>query len=70
MAHSSSNVFAAFLGGAILGGIAALLLTPKTGKQLREDIANMAQEAEEACRCRCHCHCDEDVENNQVEEQA
>ena len=43
MAKSSYSL-AAFLGGIIVGGIAALLLTPKTGKELREDISTFAEE--------------------------
>ncbi len=63
MARSSYSV-AAFLGGIIVGGIAALLLTPKTGKELREDISNFAEEEAEKIRnCRCKCNKqDEDVE--------
>ena len=60
MAHSSSNVLAAFIGGAIVGGIAALLLTPKTGKELRDELKELAER--EVNRCRCaegeECTCD------------
>ncbi len=35
---------AAFLAGAIVGGVAALLLTPKTGSELRKDISDFAEE--------------------------
>lgn len=55
MAKSSYSV-AAFLGGIIVGGIAALLLTPKTGKELHEDIASFAEEeakkVKNAARCK------------------
>ncbi|MBQ7697583.1 MAG: YtxH domain-containing protein [Paludibacteraceae bacterium] len=40
----SSYSVAAFLGGVIVGGIAALLLAPKAGKELREDISSFAEE--------------------------
>lgn len=40
----SSYSVAAFLGGIIVGGIAALLLAPKAGKELREDISSFAEE--------------------------
>ncbi|MCR4664659.1 MAG: YtxH domain-containing protein [Paludibacteraceae bacterium] len=43
MAKSSYSV-AAFLCGVIVGGVAALLLTPKTGKEMREEISNFAEE--------------------------
>ncbi len=62
MAQSSSHAWAAFLGGAILGGIAALLLAPKSGKELRNELVDLAER--EAGRCRCEdgeeCNCDEE----------
>ena len=44
---------ALFLGGAMVGAEVAMLLTPKTGAEMREQIANMASEAKdraESCR--------------------
>jgi len=44
---------ALFLGGAMVGAAVAMLLTPKTGAEMREQIANMASEAKdraESCR--------------------
>ena len=34
----------AFLAGAIVGGVAVLLLTPKTGSELRSEISDFAEE--------------------------
>lgn len=36
----------AFLLGAVLGGVGALLLTPKSGKELRADLLNKVDELE------------------------
>ena len=38
------KVMAAFIGGAVVGGVAALLLTPKTGAEMREQIKSIALE--------------------------
>lgn len=38
------KVCAAFLGGALVGGIAALLLAPKTGEEMRAQIKAIALE--------------------------
>ena len=44
---------ALFLGGAVVGAAVAMLLTPKTGAEMREQIANMASEAKDrAENCR------------------
>ena len=42
-----------FVGGAIAGATAALLLSPKTGEQLRQDIADMAAEAKKRAQEYC-----------------
>ena len=41
---SKAKVLAAFLGGALVGAAAALLLAPKTGAEMREEIARIARE--------------------------
>ena len=38
------------LGGAVIGAAAALLLTPTTGEQVREDLSGMAEEARKKAR--------------------
>jgi gas vesicle protein len=40
----------AFLGGAALGAIAALLLAPQSGRQTRERLKGYARKAEDALR--------------------
>ncbi|HCA47449.1 MAG TPA: hypothetical protein DEP45_08875 [Armatimonadetes bacterium] len=40
-------VFGAMILGVLLGGIAALLLAPKSGPELREDIGDAAHRAKE-----------------------
>ena len=42
-----------FAGGALLGAAAALLLTPKTGEEVRNDIKDMAEEAKKQMRDYC-----------------
>ena len=44
---------ALFAGGALLGAAAALLLTPKTGEEVRNDIKDMAEEAKKQMRDYC-----------------
>ena len=39
-----SKVLLALLGGAIVGATAALLLAPKSGRELRTEIATIARE--------------------------
>ena len=43
--NSFGKVVAAFIGGALVGGVAALLLTPKTGEELRKDVVKYVEEA-------------------------
>ena len=41
---SAGKVLAAFVGGAALGAVAALLLAPKSGVEMRQDIINIVRE--------------------------
>lgn len=53
-----SNLFkgaALFVGGAVVGAAAALLLAPKTGEQVRKDLADLADEAKK----RAHDYCEQ-----------
>jgi gas vesicle protein len=43
---SPAGVFFAFLSGAALGAVAALLLTPQTGSESREQLRGYARRAE------------------------
>ena len=43
---SSAGVLLAFLSGAALGAVAALLLTPQTGHEAREQLRGYARRAE------------------------
>lgn len=47
---SSGAVVLAFLGGAALGAVAALLLAPQTGRESREQLRGYARRAEENLR--------------------
>jgi len=40
----------AFLGGALAGGVAALLLAPKSGREMREEIANSVRRRADATK--------------------
>lgn len=44
MKHSA-NCLASFLGGALVGAVVAMLVTPKSGPEFREDIRDMAKKA-------------------------
>jgi gas vesicle protein len=51
-----SNLFrgaALFIGGALVGAAAALLLTPKTGEEVRKDLADLAGEAKKQAQDYC-----------------
>ena len=51
-----SNLFkgaALFVGGALIGAAAALLLTPKTGEEVRKEIADLAEEAKKQAQNYC-----------------
>jgi len=42
MADSGDSFFKGFIFGSIVGGIAGLLLAPKSGKEMREDLGEEA----------------------------
>lgn len=44
---------ALFVGGALVGAAAALLLTPKTGEEVRKDLAELAEEAKKQAQEAC-----------------
>ncbi len=50
-----SKGLALFVGGAIVGAAAALLLTPKKGKEVRQELADLAAEAKK----RAHQYCEQ-----------
>ena len=50
-----SNGLALFVGGAIVGAAAALLLTPKKGEEFRQELADLAAEAKK----RAHQYCEQ-----------
>jgi len=52
---SSSGVFLAFLSGAALGAVAALLLAPQTGRESREKLRGYARRAEGDLRDLAGC---------------
>ncbi|MEO8341214.1 MAG: YtxH domain-containing protein [Nitrospirota bacterium] len=52
---SSAGVFLAFLSGAALGGVAALLLAPQTGRESREQLRGHARRAEGDLRDLAGC---------------
>ena len=47
---SSAAVLLAFLGGAALGAVAALLLAPQSGRESREQLRGYARRAEDNLR--------------------
>ena len=44
MANNTGSIIAALLGGALVGAMAALLFAPKSGQELRADVARIARE--------------------------
>lgn len=44
---------ALFIGGAMVGAAAALLLTPKTGDEVRQQIADVAEDAKQKVKEYC-----------------
>ena len=52
---SLSKGLTLFIGGAIVGATAALLLTPKKGEELRQELADLASEAKK----RAHDFCEQ-----------
>ena len=69
MKHSA-NCLASFLGGALVGAVVAMLVTPKSGPEFREDIRDMAKKGTRKLKneidkihCDCNgldCDCDKD----------
>ena len=47
---------ALFIGGAMVGAAAALLLTPKTGEEVRQQIADVAEDAKQKVKEYCEQH--------------
>ena len=41
-------------GGAMVGAAIAMLITPKTGRQMRDSIREFVEEEFEKMRCKCH----------------
>jgi gas vesicle protein len=52
---SAAGVLLAFLSGAALGAVAALLLTPQTGRESREQLRGYARRAEGNLRDLAGC---------------
>ena len=48
-----SKGLALFVGGAIVGAAAALLLTPKKGEEVRQELADLAAEAKKRAQEYC-----------------
>lgn len=44
---------ALFIGGAMVGAAAALLMAPKKGEELRQDLADLAEEAKKRAQDYC-----------------
>jgi len=44
---------ALFVGGALVGAAAALLLTPKTGEEVRKELADLADEVKKNAQEYC-----------------
>jgi gas vesicle protein len=45
------------LGGALMGAAIAMLVTPKSGRQMREQIRDFIDEELEKIRCKCSDGC-------------
>ena len=50
---SLSKGLALFIGGAMVGAAAALLLTPKKGEELRQELTDLAAEAKKRAQNYC-----------------
>ncbi|MBQ8804873.1 MAG: YtxH domain-containing protein [Bacteroidaceae bacterium] len=44
------------LGGALMGAAIAMLVTPKTGRQMRDHIRDFISDEMEKMRCKCGEH--------------
>ena len=42
------------LGGALMGATIAMLVTPKTGRQMRDSIRGFIEDEVEKMRCKCN----------------
>ncbi|MBQ6870538.1 MAG: YtxH domain-containing protein [Alistipes sp.] len=42
------------LGGALMGAAVAMLVTPKTGRQMRDYLRDLIADEMESLRCKCH----------------
>ena len=51
--NNLSKGLALFVGGAIVGAAAALLLTPKKGEEVRQELADLAAEAKKRAQEFC-----------------
>jgi len=45
--HGGFGILLAFLGGALIGGVTAMLLAPKSGLETRRKIVELAEEGKE-----------------------
>ena len=62
-----NNLFkgaALFVGGAIVGAAAALLLTPKKGEEIRQELTDLAAEAKKRAQDYC-----EQVKQNLIQKE-
>ena len=60
---------ALFIGGALVGAAAAMLLTPKNGEEVRQQIADYAEEAKKHMQDYCDRLKQDLAEANAAEEQ-
>ena len=44
MARNAGSILTALLGGIVVGGVAALLLAPSSGKELRDKVSKVVRE--------------------------
>ena len=68
-----SNLFrgaALFIGGALVGAAAAMLLTPKTGEEMRQQLADYADEAKKHMQEYCEQLKRDLAEANAAEQEA
>jgi hypothetical protein len=53
MKNSGLCIFT-LLGGALMGAAITMLVTPKTGRQMRDTIRDFVNDELEKMRCKCH----------------
>lgn len=59
---NSSACIATFIGGMILGSAIAMLVTPRSGPEVRQSIRDFVNKEIDKARCKCNengCECDE-----------